>query len=71
MKPSRTIASISVLGITLGAVFGLSRPRVAQAEKLPVDCSGGRAECYTYRTCSQWVNHRCFEIDTRYWYWYV
>lgn len=70
MKPSHRTMAFSLLSVMLGAVLGLVGPRNAAAEKLPVDCSGGRADCYIYRVCSEWVNHRCMEIDTRYWYWY-
>jgi hypothetical protein len=70
MTPSRRIAAISLLSIMLGAVLGLGSPKAAQAEKLPVDCSGRRTDCFSSRTCTEWVDHRCIEITSRFWYWY-
>ncbi len=71
MKPSCRVLAFSLLSILLGAVLGIGSPGTARAEKTPVDCSGRRSDCYTYRSCTEWADHRCLEITTRYWYWYT
>jgi len=70
MRPSRKAIAVSLLGIMLGAVLGIGSPGAARAQKTPVDCSGHSSDCFTYRRCTQWVDHQCMEITTDYWYWY-
>lgn len=71
MTPSRRMIATSLLCLLLGAVLALAGPPNAAAEKLPVDCSGRRSECFTQRTCTQWIDHVCYEITTSKWYWYT
>jgi hypothetical protein len=70
MTPSRRTLAFTLLSLMLGAVLGLVEPGKAQAEKLPVDCSGRKSDCTTVRNCTQWVNHVCHEYTTNLWYWY-
>jgi hypothetical protein len=69
MTYRRTIAA-SLLAVLIGSILGLAGPRRAAAQKLPVDCSGRRSDCFTQRNCTQWLDHVCYEISTSYWYWY-
>ncbi len=59
-------------GTALAVLAGLFvRPAPLNAQKLPVDCSGRATECYTHRTCAEWVqNNRCLEYHTEVWRWY-
>ena len=70
MRYRRTIAA-SLLAVLLGGMLGLVGPRTAAAEKLPVDCSGRRSDCFSQRVCTQWIDHVCYEITTSKWYWYT
>jgi hypothetical protein len=70
MKPSFKVAAVSLLSMLLGAVLGVGNPRAAQAQKLPVDCSGRKSDCHTQRNCTQWSAHTCYEFTTNKWYWY-
>ncbi len=70
MKSLRRFLVLSVLSFGLGGALALAHPNAAQAEKLPVDCSGRFSTCTTIRNCTQWVDHVCYEFTTDYWYWY-
>lgn len=63
MSRRRATAGWFLAGTALAALAVLStRPAPLQAEKLPVDCSGTVTECYTHRTCAEWLqNNRCLE----------
>jgi hypothetical protein len=66
----RRITAAALASALVGAALGVVLPGRAQAEKLPVDCSGRNTACFDYRTCSWWVNHECWQWTTQYWYWY-
>ncbi len=66
----RQLALIPAAGLLAGTAIAGLAPRPAQAEKLPVDCSGRKTSCYEQRSCSQWINHVCYEYTSYFWQWY-
>lgn len=70
MRMIRRFLLLSLLSFGAGSAFALAYPSIAEAEKLPVDCSGRKSSCTDVRSCSQWINHVCYEYTTTYWYWY-
>lgn len=70
MRMIRRFSLLSLLAFVLGGALALARPGTAQAEKLPVDCSGRKSSCTDVRNCTRWVDHVCYEYTTSYWYWY-
>lgn len=66
----RVVQAPLVFALTLLAgLAGGWAVRPAQAEKLPVDCSGRVGLCYEYSRCTE-GSLRCTEWTTTYWYWY-
>lgn len=72
MSRRRVTVGWFLAGTALAALTGLiARPAPLTAQKLPVDCSGAKTECYTHRACSEWIqNNRCLEYHTEVWRWY-
>ncbi|MFN8651746.1 MAG: hypothetical protein U0133_07570 [Gemmatimonadales bacterium] len=70
MTSIRRFLVLSILSFGLGGTVALVHPSTAEAEKLPVDCSGRFSTCTTIRSCSEWHDHICYEYTTDYWYWY-
>lgn len=70
MRSIRKSLLLAVLSLGLGAGFAFFGPSTAQAEKLPVDCSGRKSDCTSVRNCTQWLDHVCYEYTTNFWYWY-
>ncbi len=71
MRFIRKTLVLGGLSFALGAGLALVRPTPADAQKLPVDCSGRKSSCTTIRNCTQWLDHVCYEYTTSFWYWYV
>lgn len=70
MRAIRQFLLLFALGFGLGGVLAALSPSPAEAEKLPVDCSGRKTDCTTIRNCTKWVDHVCYEYTTNFWYWY-
>ncbi len=72
MSCPRLFSAWFVAGTALAALSGfLASPTALRAQKLPVDCSGSKSDCYTHRFCADWVsNERCREFHTEIWRWY-
>lgn len=70
MKPNRRAIAFALLSVLLGAIAGLAGPRKAEAEKLPVDCSGRKTDCKLVKGCTEWHDHVCYEYTSNMWYWY-
>jgi hypothetical protein len=72
MSASRHYLPWAVAGLLGAAVAGVAlTPARAQAEKLPVDCSGRGPLCKEIIRCEEYVNvTRCGTYETIYWYWY-
>ncbi len=66
----RVPKALFVFALTvLAGLAGGGALRPAEAQKLPVDCSGRASLCYEYSRCTEGTV-RCTEWPVTYWYWY-